>query len=149
MLMIALLSLYGFSSCSKDDDVVVDTNFMYQKKFYTTDPVYDLLFGTKNGANYVILDFSSKTQVEWYVIQGGQIKSVLSTFTYVCKEDNTVEITSEEGKTAIYMVTSKQMKKINDDGLRYTSLTIWTDQYNEFPSLYLCKLGFTIPKYDN
>ena len=125
--VLSFLCIGFFSSCSSDeDDVVKDTNFMVNTKWYTKDPLYDTLFGTKDGPNYVILDFSSKSNVEWYVIQNKQVKSVLSTMTYKCKDGNTVEITSDGG-TAVYSVSGKQMKKTNEDGLRYTSFTVWTD----------------------
>ena len=129
--LLAMLSLVAFSACSTDsaddDEVKKDTNFMMNTKWYTRDSLYDAMFGTKDGPNYIILDFSSETQVEYYVVQNNQIKSVFSTLTYKCKEDNIVEITSDGGGTAIFSVTGKQMKKINDEGLRYTSFTVWLD----------------------
>lgn len=118
------MMLLSLSSCKSDDK---DTNFMYGTKWYARDSMYDWLFGTKDGPNYVVLDFSSKTEVEWYVVQNKQVKSVLSTLTYFCKEDNIVEIISEGGQKAIYSVKGKQMEKINDDGLRYETLMIYTD----------------------
>ncbi len=116
--MVALFSI-GFLSCSNDDDET-NANIVYGTKWYTTDSMYDALFGTKGGPNYIVLDFSSKTKVEYYVKQGDVIKTIFDTMDYRC-EGTTVTIFTDPGNYAIYEINGRKMTKKNNEGLRFTS----------------------------
>lgn len=124
---IALMAMcaFSFSSCdNKGDETeeLVASNSVYQTKWITFDAVYTAMYGTRDGEPFVVLDFSTKTQVDWYVQQGNKIVHSCGTMSYT-QSGNIVKITTDSGKTAVYEINGRKMTKTNDEGLRYTSFT--------------------------
>lgn len=123
ILFAALFSVSLTSCSSSDDDDNPNTNFVYGTKWYTTDLVsmWEILYGKGAGQSYIVLHFDQQTSAEMYFLQGNVIVTSLSRVNYAC-EGNRVMI-SAEGKTAVYEVKGREMKKVNDEGMRYTTFT--------------------------
>lgn len=121
---LAVLCSFSFSSCSSDDDDDnPNTNFVYGTKWYTTDLVtmWESLYGKGAGPSYIVLHFDQQASAEMYFLQGDVIVTSFSRVNYTC-QGNRVMI-SAEGKTAIYEVKGREMKKVNNEGMRYTTFT--------------------------
>ena len=110
-LLIGLFCL-GFCGCSDDDDDKSEsTNSLYGTKWKCTtkDVMYAYLFG--GGDTYAVIDFSSKTVCEVYLIQSKGIVYDHGKFDYKL-DGNIVTFTEhKDGSVSTYEINGRTMTR--------------------------------------